>query len=144
MRVAGAGDALIETVVDSLPHELHRAGVPSRKEIYDRSAPVSVCTSVRVCLMFLDLPLNSNPFTLVAANQHFSVLSYAPSVPCHCVLFRFDVTIKEGRRAALVPANSGVIGQALGTISSALFLPTSTTGDSAGTGPVSEVYPRES
>lgn len=73
-------------MVDSLPSELHRSGVHSRKEIYDR----------------------------------------------------FNATAKEGRRAALVPTDGGLLGQALGTISSALFIKTSS--NDIGDGPVSEVH----
>jgi hypothetical protein len=54
---------------------------------------------------------------------------------CCC---RFEATVKEGRRAALVPVNGGVLGQVLGTVSSALFVPSAPTPGNAD-GPVSEV-----
>ena len=54
-----------------------------------------------------------------------------------CCLIRFPLALKEGRRAALVPEGGGVIGQVVGTITSALFIQSKD--EPVEDGPVSEV-----
>ena len=59
---------------------------------------------------------------------------------------RFDLAVKEGRKAAMVPANGGAIGQVLGTISSALYAggsKTNTDEDGPTSQTFSEVWPAE-
>ncbi len=56
------------------------------------------------------------------------------------ILLRFELAVREGRKAAMVPASGGAIGQVLGSISSALYVGTSKSPSAEEAGPASGTF----